>query len=246
MMAADILAGTITESSGVPLVVLFNAYALNSPMGLVDMHTLNYQRVALMAADQPAAMMALAGRLSSSGVAIHPGRVKDGALRLDQYSVDGNTAMYMDTDTLNLKGVITLKMWPQRSGYYVTDDHMAMPMTSDYANLVRRRVIDKVYRLAGLFATNEINDTVPTTTGGTVQHHYAVSFAGLMEAAIVAGMGPDELNKDEENPADRGIVCVVDTTNNIVQSGTLLITLRVRPFGYNRFIDISLGFSITI
>lgn len=54
-----------------------------------------------------------------------------------------------------------------------------------------------------------------------------------------------ELSADPTLANDTGVECVIDITNNIVQDSTLKGKIRVRPFGYNRFIEFSIGYNVT-
>ena len=51
-----------------------------------------------------------------------------------------------------------------------------------------------------------------------------------------------ELSADVTNPKDRGVQCFIDPTQNIVSTSRINIKVRVRPFGYGRYIDVYLGF----
>ena len=53
-----------------------------------------------------------------------------------------------------------------------------------------------------------------------------------------------ELGNDPQNQNDTGVQCLVDQSINIVSTGTLAISLRVKPYGYARAIEINLGFQI--
>ncbi|GAB1403045.1 hypothetical protein MASR1M74_02230 [Lentimicrobium sp.] len=51
-----------------------------------------------------------------------------------------------------------------------------------------------------------------------------------------------ELGNDPSNQNDTGVECLIDTTQNIVATGFLKVGLRVKPYGYARYINVELGF----
>ena len=65
-----------------------------------------------------------------------------------------------------------------------------------------------------------------------------------METAIENGM-VGNLGVDPENAKDTGVQCYIDVDQNIVSTSTLIAALKVKPFGYAKYIDVYLGFKTT-
>jgi len=51
-----------------------------------------------------------------------------------------------------------------------------------------------------------------------------------------------ELGNDPANQDDTGVSFYVNPDQNIVQTGQVNATLKVKPFGYARYITVQLGF----
>ncbi|HUH26047.1 MAG TPA: hypothetical protein VLY87_05435, partial [Flavobacterium sp.] len=85
------------------------------------------------------------------------------------------------------------------------------------------------------------NDVMPN---GAINPIYAKTFENAIESLIYQQMTINgELSQDTTDPKDRGVVCRLDLTHNVVSTGELKIAkLQVRAKGYNRYIDIPLGF----
>ena len=42
-----------------------------------------------------------------------------------------------------------------------------------------------------------------------------------------------------------GCVCYIDEKQNVVSTSKVAVTLKVRPFGYARYVNVNLGFQLT-
>ena len=90
---------------------------------------------------------------------------------------------------------------------------------------------------------DELLGDVPVTDSGTVAPTYAKSVEMKVENAIISQMtNNDELGNDPANQDDRGVQCYISVTQNIVSTGILAVTLKIKPKGYAKYIDVQLGF----
>jgi hypothetical protein len=55
-----------------------------------------------------------------------------------------------------------------------------------------------------------------------------------------------ELSADVTDPKDRGVECFIDPTQNVISTSKVNIKIRIKPFGYARYIDIYLGFKAVV
>jgi hypothetical protein len=146
---------------------------------------------------------------------------------------------------LHDKGYITLRQHVGRAGYFITDDPLATLPTDDYNGIAVRRVIDKAYRLAYETMTTELLDEVSVNDQGQVSVSYAKSIENKVENAIINAMTVNgELGNDPADQNDTGVVCLVDPTLNVLATGKIVVSLRVKPFGYAKYIEVNLGFKI--
>lgn len=187
----------------------------------------------------------LAGRIASSPVQRNPGRNLDGPLNVLEMYCGDKTVEQADIATLHGKGYITFTTYTGMTGYFITDDPLATKETDDYNEITRRRTIDKAYRIAYATMVEQLKDEIPVNIDGTMMETYARAFELKVERAIANNMTANgELSADPSDSTDRGVVFTIDRTNNVLGTSKILSVLRVRPFGYGKYIDVVLGFTI--
>lgn len=220
----------------------------DNPVELTDLTTLELNRTGVMIGDTASgkgcAIGLLAGRLARIPVHRNVARVKDGpVISLSQAWIGSTPAEEADVTMLHDKGYITLRTHTGRSGYFFTDDPLATLPTDDYNHLTARRTIDKAYRLAYDSLLPQLLDEIPLNADGKVSVVFAKSVETTVENAIINTMTTSgELGNDPSNPNDNGVQCFIDINQNIVQTGQLKVQLRVKPYGYARYINVELGF----
>ena len=213
---------------------------INIEDGSIDtapaLNTLDYDRVAVC---WMPTCGTLAGRVAAVNVETHIGRVRDGALKsVTDAPYDNATA-----ETLDNKGYITIRTYAGKGGCFFADDHMACSLTSDYHSLARRRVADKAYRCAYTVLMEYVNDNLPVTAEGHVTAMAAKAIEQEVEQYIYNSMTAEgNLSTDESNSTDKGVKVTVDTGNDFVATSTLNVTIRVKPYGYAKYIEVTLGF----
>jgi len=255
MQKANLFLNNYTKSKYAPASVVFEGYAFNgNKTDLEDLKTMSYERCSVMISDTEArtgtpasngaAVGTYLGRLAGSSVQVNPGRVRDGALNVLKAFVVDTPAEQFDTEALHDKGYVTLRTHTGKSGYFFADCPTASSATSDYHYLTHRRVIDKAYRLAYQGSLDFLLDDNDVMPNGSVNPIYAKTFENAIESLIYQEMTVNgELSQDTTDPKDRGVICRVDLEHNVVSTGELKIAkLQVRAKGYNRYIDIPLGF----
>ncbi|MDM1045875.1 hypothetical protein HX004_14040 [Myroides sp. 1354] len=255
MQKAETFLNTYTKVKYAPASVVFEGYAFTgNKTELDDLGTMNFERCSVMLGDteprtgSPASNGACIGtylgRLSVSDVQVNPGRVRDGALKISKAFIGDVPVEQYDTEALHDKGYVTLRTHTGKSGYFFADCPTASSATSDYHYLTHRRVIDKAYRLAYQGSLDFLLDDNEVMPNGAINPIYAKAFENAIESLIFQEMTANgELSQDTSNPKDRGVICRVDLQHNVVSTGELKIAkLQVRAKGYNRYIDIPLGF----
>lgn len=187
----------------------------------------------------------LAGRLASIPVQRSAGRVKDGALYSSVYNTAANELVdNIYAEGRHGKGVVTVRNFAGKAGYYISDDLMAVTEPNDYALIPRRRTIDKAYRIAYTTLVNYVNEELPTTSGGGIPQSTCAQIENAVERAIYAQMTLNgNLGTDPDNANDKGVTCYIDPSQDVVRTSTLKVTLKVKPYGYAKYIEVNLGFS---
>lgn len=247
--AAQLTAVWATETLKAPIfIIVAGLYYSGNPVELTDLSLGNLNRVGVMIGDtvggDGCAIGILAGRLAKIPVQRNIGRVKDGpVVTLTSAYLKDTKAEVADTGSVHDKGYITLRMHTGRAGYFFTDDPLATLPTDDYNHVTARRTVDKAYRLAYDALLGELLEEIPVSDEGQVSVTFAKSVETKVENAIINSMTANgELGNDPSNQNDTGVECLIDTTQNIVASGFLKVGLRVKPYGYARYINVELGF----
>ena len=247
--AAQLSAVWAAETLKAPIFVIVSGlYYQGNPVTLPDLTVGSLNRVGIMISDTASgngcAIGILAGRLASAPVQRNIGRVKDGpVVTLTSAYMGSAKVEASDVESIHDKGFITMRTHINRAGYYFSDDPLATLPTDDYNHLTARRTIDKAYRIAYDTCLSELLEEIPVNDAGQVSLYYAKSLEALVENAIINTMTiNNELGNDPTNQNDTGVECLIDHTQNIVSTGFLKVSLRVKPYGYSRYIDVELGF----
>lgn len=254
--AAQTLGEWATETLYAPVAVLLEGrnYADANAASLADLGEGESNRVGVVlgqviesGAAAGSLVALVAGRCARIPVQRHIGRVRDGALALGSatLTIDGTVAVEnADLDTPNNRGYIVPCTHVGRSGYYLCDDHLATATGDDYHSLARRRVVDKAYRIAYDTLLDYLKDEVACNGDGTIAAAVAKAWEADVVAAIAGQMtAAGELGNDPADPKDKGVKCSVDRRQNVVATGKVLLSIGVKPYGYARYIEATLGFT---
>ena len=232
-----------------PIFVVLEGRSFSKAADLPDMTEQEYNRVAVLIGDtkknsKDAAVGILAGRIAAVPIQRNIGAVLSGSLKVSEMYLGGELLdkSMNDVRTINDKGYLVPRIHIGRAGYYFTDDVMCCDPTDDYAHLTARRTVDKAARIAYdtlldfLLAEIEINED------GTMQEPIIKSWQASVESAINGQMTANgELSAIDGN----GCKCIIDALQNVLSTGRVDVTLKVRPFGYAREIVCKLGFLTT-
>lgn len=239
-----------TNTMYAPLFVVVEAYGYSgTPADLTDLTTESNNRVSVLLGDtvvdsKNAAIGILAGRLASTPVQRNIGRVKDGPLTPLSTFAGATPTELADVSLIHDKGYITFRTFATQSGSYFNDDFTATLPTDDYCHLTARRTIDKAYRVAYSSLLQNLLDEVPVNEDGTLQPTMVKSWQTNVESDIARAMTANGELSSDVNSGDNGVKCYIDSNQNLIATSTLKVTIRVRPFGYPRYIDVYLGFQI--
>jgi len=229
-------------------VAIAGLYYSGIATALTNLLEMTNNRVCVMIGDtvpgNGCAIGLLAGKIAAIPVQRNIGRVKDGAVL--GVATAYHAATKLESNDVSLvynKGFITLRTHVGRSGYFFIDDLLAALPGDDYCHITARRTVDKAYRIAYTTLVNEMLDEVSVTDAGKISVAYAKSIESKVENAIINSMtAAGELGNDPGNQNDTGVSCWINTDQNIVATGVVNVTLKVKPYGYARYIEVSLGF----
>lgn len=252
MTNAQALAQWATDSLYAPfLTILEGRHYSGVASSLRNLTTGTNNRVVIFIGDTiigstGASIGLIAGRIAAIPVQRSIARVKSGAISMETLFIGAKTPENGDPDIINDAGFVTFRTFVGKSGYFFTDDKLATAAADDYALIPRRRVIDKAYRYAYQTLVNELGDEIPLADDGTMPAAIVKSIQNTVETAIENNMTAfGNLGNDPSNAKDTGVTCFIDHRQNIVANSLLVINLKVKPFGYAKYIDVYLGFKTT-
>ena len=245
---AQQLAEWATTSLYAPLFVILEGRGYKG--GVVkDLHKETYNRVGVLIGDtvkasEGAAVGLMAGRLATLPVQRNIARVKNGALKpiamfLGEKPVEENASAVSD---LYDASYITPRKYVGKAGYFFTDDRLACEQTDDYAHITARRTIDKAYRIAYTALLDLMMDELAVNDDGTLRHGIIMAWQQMMENAVNRAMtAAGELSADENGA---GCKAYIDPKQDVLTTSKIELVLKVRPFGYARYVDVKLGFQV--
>lgn len=246
---AQVLADWATSELYAPLFIVIDGRGYTGK-SLRDLSKQSYNRVGVLVGstekeDKGASLGILAGRIASIPVQRNAGRVRDGALRPETFYLAGKPIEEVQSEIIELyeKRYITFRRYVGRTGYFIADDNLATSPTDDYAQIANRRVIDKAYRLCYDSLLDLMLDELDLNEDGTLQAPIIKAWEQKVEDAINRSMtASGELSSED----GEGCRCIIDPKQNVVATSKIELTLKVRPHGYARYIDVALGFLVTV
>lgn len=207
---------------------------------LTDQTGSAYTRASILIGDTEnkgdAALGLLLGRLAKVPVQRKVSRVKNGPLAAVTEAYIGTTPaeQYTTTSIIHDKAFITLRTFPNKNGYFFTNDFTCTPTTDDYHFLARGRVIDKAHVITYATFVEEVDEEVPVDDSGKI----AAGYAKYLEQKIT-----NQLNLTmTANREVSAVSCFVDPDQNVISTSKVNVVLKVRPVGYASDIEVSLGF----
>ncbi|MCL1942801.1 MAG: DUF2586 family protein [Candidatus Azobacteroides sp.] len=257
MEKAQNLGEKVTKSKYAPIFTILEGCNFNGIAGdLPNLAEYTHNRVGVFIGDseveidketgskKSSALGLLAGRIAKIPVQRNIGRVKDGAVATVKAYIGDVAVESADPESIHDKGYITFRTFTGRSGYFFSDDVLATDSDDDYCFLARRRTIDKAYRIVYNTLIDELMDEIPVNEDGTLQAAMVRSWQGKVESAVARQMTANgELSADPTDPNDKGVICEIDSTQNVVSTSRIDVNVKVRPFGYARYIEVHLGFT---
>lgn len=256
LAAAQTLAETYTTEKIHPVVFFIEAYNFTgTAQDLIGFTETTYNRVKVMIGDtekrtgtvpsKGAAIGIIGGRFARTQVHVNAGRVKDGALKPLEFFIVDTPANEYNVTALHDKRFVTVRTHVGKTGFFFTDDLMACTVEDDYNEGPRRRVIDKAFILANTALSNYVLDDFNLLDGGKLSAIDARTIEASIERLIAQEMSAKgELSVDVTKANDTGVKAIVDTTNNVGTTAIIKGKVSVKPKGYGRFLDFTIGYNL--
>ena len=250
---AQSLAEWATETLFAPVMILLEGrhYTGNAETLVSNpINTGNDNRVGVVIGDtvadsKGAAVGLLAGRIASIPVQRSIARVRTGSITATMMYIGSVAAELGNPATINDCGFICPRTFVGKAGYYWSDDKLAAEASDDYSLIPRRRVADKAYRITYSTLINEVAEEISVTDDGKISAPVVKAIQTAVESAIVNNMtSRGNLGNDPSDPNDMGVECYINPDQNIVATSRLDVQLRIKPHGYSKYIEVSLGFKV--
>ena len=250
---AQSLAEWATETLFAPVMILLEGrhYTGNAETLVSNpINTGNDNRVGVVIGDtvadsKGAAVGLLAGRIASIPVQRSIARVRTGSITATMMYIGSVAAELGNPGTINDYGFICPRTFVGKAGYYWSDDKLAAEASDDYSLIPRRRVADKAYRITYSTLINEVAEEISVTDDGKISAPVVKAIQTAVESAIVNNMtSRGNLGNDPSDPNDMGVECYINPDQNIVATSRLDVQTRIKPHGYSKYIEVSLGFKV--
>ena len=236
-------------SKNEPLQVFVDAVYWNgSASDLTNYSTASNYKVSLVLgannADKNGAVGTILGQVAKNPVVRSIARVRNGALPVtDAYLTDGKTIdeHKADWDDIHDKKYISYIRHSGLTGIYYNSDYTLTKESNDLKSISLNRVIDKVTRITYTTFTDFLGDEV--------QVDASTGFLSLLTTTALVNSIESAINTQMKQAEPSEIVAVraiVNPNQNIQTQGKIKIKLRVVPFGYNRQLEIDLGYATKI
>ena len=129
------------------------------------------------------------------------------------------------------------------NGTFVNDSHCATAYTSDYAYIENNRTFDKAARQ--LYAAYIVQLAAPLVlnTDGTLSNSTVAFFEGLGEQAL-SNMAQN--NPNTGRPELSGFKVFINPAQNVLQTSSLIVSVKMEPVGVAREIILNLQFAVSL
>lgn len=184
------------------------------------------------------------GVMASLPVQRNIGRVLNGALSIVAeeagFSDGTNISTQNDTNTelMNKKGYIFFRKHAQKSGIFFNDDHAACKLSDDYAYLSNGRIIDKAARITRqVYVENILDDFDVDAATGKIAPAVLKQYQGNVESEINSQMVvPNEIVS---------VKATVDPNQDVQSTDKVVVGIKLRKKGTQRYLEANLGFATT-
>ena len=183
------------------------------------------------------------GKIAGIPVQRNIGRVKDGNLGIRKAYVVTATAPvakktveeygHGNLKLLHQKGYIIPRAYPSLAGYFLSDDPVAVDITTDYNSISRGRVADKAARIAYQLYVRELLDDFVLENG-----KLPVALIKAFEQSIKKQLDLQMTNNAEVS----SVTALIDPNQDVIATSELRVTLNIEPVGTARKITVDLGF----
>jgi len=141
-------------------------------------------------------------------------------------------------EAIHAKGYVFHKTHVGKAGFYMSSDSMLTANTDDYNSMPRGRVIDKALVLIYGVLVEKLSDEVEINADGTISLGIIKSWQSEIETTLNTAM--------KQNGEISNVQVLINAAQNVISTGRVTVGVRIQPVGYSDFIDVELGYTITV
>lgn len=140
-------------------------------------------------------------------------------------------------NTLQNERYLFLRKFVGISGSFFNENPTSIATTSSYAYIADNRTIQKATRGIYASALPALNSPITLNSDGTLTNEAAAYFRGLAEAPLNQMVRDGELS---------GFAVSVNTVQNVLSTGILVINVTLVQIATGRNININIGYNVTV
>jgi hypothetical protein len=180
----------------------------------------------------------VAARAAKGLLSTDPGRVLSGALNCTENSFDSNFSSILDDQKIG-----TLRSFPNRGGVFICNAWLKSGPSSDFRYLQHGSILDVACEVAYREQLNFIGKIFRTVAGGTIDPRDKRS----AEAQVLSSLDGALIQPTNEEGTEGHVSAIkyeIDDTVNLLTTQLLKATVGIRPHGYPKFIETTIGFTL--
>lgn len=135
------------------------------------------------------------------------------------------------------KRYIFLRKFVGVAGSYFNENSSAIAVSSDYAYIADNRTIQKATRGIYTNLAPALNSPIVLNADGTLSDEAIAYFTGLAQDPLIQMIRDAELS---------GQAVVINSTQNVLSTGTLIIAVNLVQVATGRNIQVNIGYSVSV
>jgi hypothetical protein len=147
----------------------------------------------------------------------------------------------------------TLRTYPNKTGFFLTNAHLRSAAGSDFEFWQHRRIMDQACRVVSAQHTDLQSQSFECKGdgSGSLTEAAAQEIEKRVQRALdqvigssLRGIGPTRINGKIGHVSD--IAYQVDRTNNVITTKTIIATVSIIPLGYGKRFVTTLSFKLQV
>lgn len=139
--------------------------------------------------------------------------------------------------SLNEKGYLFYHYEANQAGVFLSNAHTCAAIDSDYTYIQNVRVIEKSLRVADAVLTPKIGSKIAINANGTIKQSQISAYDTILRNEFKKMIDANEI---------AGVAIYIDPTQTPLVNNTLNVQIGVQPYPTSDYINVDLGFTLTV